>query len=189
MRLPNESGIRRVQERVGYSDPANPYVTVFYDDVVWPDGRHGRYNRIVEGSGLPGVVVLPITDGHVGLVQVDRYPVNRRLWEAPRGFGDGPDPASDARRELREETGWDALKLIDLGSIYLNSGLLAGEVRVFAATVEGVSLAPKEGDETTAVALFTPDQLTEMLLGGELPDAATQSALLLACARGLISLG
>lgn len=180
-----ESEIRRVTERVGYADPKNPYVTLFYDDVRWPDGRTGRYTRIVEGRGLPGVAVLPIAGNQVGLTLVDRYPVNRRLWEAPRGFGEGSDPEADAVRELREETGWTAREMVDIGVTYLNSGLLAGEVHLFLAFVDPAVTAI-EFDESIRVGLFEVSEVMRMYQAGDLPDAATQCLLLGGLSRGIL---
>lgn len=181
-----ESGIRRVTERVGYADPDNPYVTVFYDDVRWPDGRTGRYTRIIEGRGVPGVAVLPIVGHQVGLILVDRYPVNRRLWEAPRGFGEGSDPEADAFRELREETGWTAREMVDIGVTYLNSGLLAGEVHLYLAHVDDPGGSARF-DETIRVERFDLNEVIHMYQIGDLPDAATQCLLLGAISRGILN--
>jgi ADP-ribose pyrophosphatase len=186
MSSPAESGIRRLTERVGYADPDNPYVTVFYDDVEWPDGQTGRYTRIIEGRGVPGVAVLPIVREQVGLILVDRYPVNRRLWEAPRGFGDGSDPEADALRELRDETGWTPRELVDVGITYLNSGLLAGEVHLYLAHVDDPVVKARL-DESIRVELFDLNQVMRMYRTGDLPDAATQCLLLSAFARGIFS--
>ena len=185
MNPPVESGIRRVTERIGYADPENPYVTLFYDDVQWPDGRKGRYTRIVESRGVPGVAVLPIVGDQIGLILVDRYPVNRRLWEAPRGFGEGSDPEADALRELREETGWTAREMIGIGVTYLNSGLLAGEVHLYLAHVDHAVVAA-ELDESIRINLFDVDEVMGMYRAGDLPDAATQCLLLGALSRGVL---
>ncbi|WP_162529828.1 NUDIX hydrolase [Nocardioides caldifontis] len=185
---PEPSRIRRVRSRLQYADEENPYVRVYYDEVEWPDGRRGRYNRVVEGAGVPGVAVLPLVGGGVGLVQVDRYPVGMRLWEVPRGFGEG-EPEADARRELLEETGWSAIELIDLGQIYLNSGLLAGHVRLFAAKVDGgAALAGARDDEAVEVAVLPVDTVRSLLEEGSLPDAVTQAVILQASLRGLLDL-
>jgi ADP-ribose pyrophosphatase len=185
MRSRAKSGIRRLTERVGYADPDNPYVTLFYDDVQWPDGKTGRYTRIIEGRGLPGVAVLPVLGDMVGLILIDRYPVDRRLWEAPRGFGEGADPEADAVRELREETGWTAHEMVDIGVTYLNSGLLAGEVRLFIARVDHAGVATKL-DESIRLGLFDANEVMRMYRAGDLPDAATQCLLLGAISRGIL---
>jgi ADP-ribose pyrophosphatase len=184
---PSECRIIRRASRLAYTDPENPHVSVYYDDVEWPDGRPGRYNRIVEGEGHPGVGVLPIHAEGIGLVRVDRYPVGRRLWEIPRGFGECPDAAEDARRELAEETGWQARELIRLGAVFSNSGLLSGQVELFAAMVGDATPEP-DGLEITDVAIFSEADIRIGLVEGRLPDAITQSALLLASMRKLIRL-
>ncbi|MGL5823497.1 MAG: NUDIX hydrolase [Nocardioides sp.] len=181
-----KSEIRRIREHTAYATPENPHVTLYYDDVEWPDGRRGRYNRIIEGTGHSGVVILPILPSGIGMVLVDRYPVNRQLWELPRGFGDVSDPVKDAKRELLEETGWSAASITDLGSIYLNSGLLAGDVRVFAARIDGTQASEQTDHEARARRVVPLPELKNMVTEGDIPDAASQSAILLAMLSGLL---
>lgn len=171
-----------------YADPANPWVSVYFDEVEWPDGRRGRYNRVVEGSGHPGVAILPILADSIGLIQVDRYPVGLRVWEIPRGFGEGPDADVEARRELNEETGWQASELIRLGDVHLNSGLLAGSVTVFAALVDEDS-GRRSDDEALCVSTFSVAEVKEAIRQGFIHDAVTTTALLLAEVHGLLTLG
>src|SRR5713226_3868749 len=130
--------IKRVEEILAYSHPENPWLKLYFDRVEFPGGAIGRYNRIVECEGRNGVAILPLYSFFVGLVRQFRYPVGSFLWEIPRGFGGDNGTARQALKELSEETGIHVgpERLVNLGTIYPNSGLLASEVQLFAVLVE-----------------------------------------------------
>lgn len=177
--------ISRIQEVEAYNEPNNPWVKVYFDRVRFPNGKEGRFNRIIEGSGQPGVVVLPLSSAGVGLVRQYRYPIGQEVWELPRGFGEGPDPSVDARRELKEETGLEAEELIPLGVVYPNSGILAMEARLFAARCQPVTEEPLD-DEVSRFRWFRKSELLEKIDSGEINDAFTLAAVQRALLRGLL---
>jgi len=109
-----------VEEVVVYEDPANKWLRLRFDRVLFPGGKTGRYNIVEEfgpARGQPGVVVLPITPrGELVLIRQYRYPVGAwSLMELPRG---GPEPSrtslQQARAELEEETGYGGGEWIPL---------------------------------------------------------------------------
>lgn len=88
------------------------------DDIELPNGKHA-YREVCEHVG--GVGVLPIDEnGNVVLVRQYRYPYGEVIYEIPAGKMDhGPENAElCGRRELREETGFTAGRMIPLGAIY-----------------------------------------------------------------------
>jgi ADP-ribose pyrophosphatase len=182
--------IERLEEILAYADPDNPWVRVYFDRVRFPDGREGRYNRIVAGDGRPGVAILPIApDGRVALVRQPRYAMGEARWEIPRGYGEAPDPADDALRELREETGLAPVgALVDLGAVWPDTAVLSTAVRLFAATVDPAAPAGPTDGEILALRWFEPEALAAMLLDGTLADALTGVAALRAQLRGLLRL-
>jgi ADP-ribose pyrophosphatase len=181
------SKIRTVEEQLVYSDPDNPWLKLYFDRVEFPDGSRGRYNRIIEGTGDPGVAVLPIASIGVGLVLQYRYAIADHVWEIPRGYGDGPDSASEARREFLEETGLQPLELIGLGSIHPNSAIFATRVELFAAQCEPAHSEPTIGGrEQTELKWFSIEEAMTAVATGKISDAITLSALLRARLRGLI---
>ena len=79
------------------------------DHVTLPNGNDTTREYIRHPGAVAIVPVLP--DGRVVLVKQCRYPLATLLWEIPAGKLDhGPeeDPAECAKRELSEETGYDA---------------------------------------------------------------------------------
>jgi ADP-ribose pyrophosphatase len=182
-----ESKIRTIEEQLVYSEPDNPWLKLYFDRVEFPDGSSGRYNRIIEGTGDPGVAVLPISSSGIGLVLQYRYAVAQHVWEIPRGYGDSADPAGEARRELLEETGLQPVELIDLGTIHPNSAVLATRIALYAARCEPGQAGPTiDGQEQLEFKWFAVEDAMRAVDTGEIADAITLSALLRARLRGLI---
>lgn len=170
---------------------ANPWVEVYFDHVEAsrPDIR--RYTRIVEAGGRCGVVVLPLHDDNIGMVEVFRYPIGKTVWELPRGFGDTDDPVIDAQREIEEETTLrkGGYVLHRLGAVHANSGLVTNQAMLFAAVCseEFPSGKPKD-PEVESFEWFSSHKVADMIRSGVLTDGFTFAALLRATQEGLIEL-
>jgi ADP-ribose pyrophosphatase len=103
------------------------------DDVRMPSGRK-TVREVVEHPG--SVIVLPVTvDDDVLFVRQYRYAVDERVIELPAGLVDkGEDPEEAARRELSEETGYEAGEVRLLGSAYVSPGYTREQSHFFVAT-------------------------------------------------------
>jgi len=171
------------------------YVVVIRDPVRFPSGSRGTYLRIFERAalddGVAGVAVIPYYDGHVWMRSVFRHATRSWETEIPRGFkepGEGID--ASARRELSEELGADAAELRSLGSIYANSGLLAGRIEiVWTALSAPPRMTPGERTEAFGELIkASQSDLRGLIERGEIRDGITLAALLLAQSHGLLSL-
>ena len=91
------------------------------DDVRMPSGRK-TVREVIEHPG--SVIVLPVTvDDDILLIRQYRYAVDERVIELPAGLIDpGEEPEIAARRELEEETGYEAGEVRLLGSAYASPG-------------------------------------------------------------------
>lgn len=179
--------IKRIRENLAYSSADNPWVKLYFDSVRFPNGVEGKYNRVVESEGRPGVVVLPIMDDKVCLVQQYRYPIGKSLWEIPRGFGESIDSQVDAARELAEETGIRHARIIDAGCLHPNSGLLSSSVILYIAIVGQDTEEPFSTHEVESKKWVRVSELWSMISDGQITDCFTLSAMAIAQARGLLS--
>lgn len=159
---------RRRARRVAYQ---NPWVTVWHDDVVRPDGGPGIYGVVHFASLAAGVVALD-HDDRVLLVGQHRYTIDAYSWEIPEGgVPAGEDPLEGARRELREETGVVAAGWRELGRFHLSNSVTdeAGVLYV-ASDLAGGTAAP-EATEDLAVRWVPFEEALAMTLDGRITDA------------------
>jgi 8-oxo-dGTP pyrophosphatase MutT (NUDIX family) len=159
---------RRRARRVAYE---NPWLTVWHDDVVRPDGNPGVYGVVHFASLAVGIVALD-ADDRVALVGQHRYPLDTYSWEIPEGgVPAGEDPLDGARRELREETGVVATGWREIGRFHLSNSVTDEAGVLFLATgLTQVAAAP-EATEELAVRWLPFEEVLAMTLDGRITDA------------------
>jgi hypothetical protein len=174
--------IRRLGENCILS---NRFITLFDDDVSFGDGSRGRYLRIVESGGDPGVAALALCAESIALVRAYRYPIGAWEWGIPRGFAHGQSSELSIRAELVEELGQEPEHLEPLGTVTPNSGLLASVVCLFIATYRTpvTSPASKEISETRWA---TTAQVLDEIRAGHIIDGFTLAAVGLGLVTGVL---
>lgn len=148
------------------------------DRVEMPDGSTAE--RVVVEH--PGAVVIVPLDGHgnVLLVRQPRYAANRKeLLELPAGTREpNEEPETTARRELREETGFDTRDLIPLGGFYSAPGFLSEYLHLFAARDLFASKAEPDEDEFLSMQPTSLYNVSNLIRSGEIEDAKSIAGLL-----------
>ena len=154
-------------------------VRVRLDDARLPNGKLAK-REVVEHPG--GVAVLPLLpDGRVYCVRQFRYPFGEVLLEIPAGkleYGEAHLPA--ALRELKEEVGAVPTRLDYLGKLYPSPGYAAEVLHLYLARDLTVGTPCPDEDEFLQVELLPLATLVDMACSGELPDAKTAAAVLMA---------
>jgi ADP-ribose pyrophosphatase len=101
-------------------------------EVVWRGRfieakRLGKWEYVSRTRGVGAAVVLAVDEDHVLLVEQYRVPIGARCIELPAGLvGDdeeGEEAAAAAIRELEEETGYRAERMVDLGRFHASPGM------------------------------------------------------------------
>lgn len=180
----DNADIVTVASRVVYE---NRWMRVREDDIQRSDGSPGIYG-VVEKPDF--VIILPVQDGVVHLVEQFRYPIKRRLWELPQGSWQGvPDanPEDLARGELEEETGLIAGSIQAIGELYPLYGMVTQKGRVFFATdLRSGNRRPDPEEQDLVTRAFELSAVEAMILNGQIQDAGTVAAIGLARLRKLI---
>ena len=142
-----------------------------------PDGR--VVNRDVLRH--PGAsAILPILpDGRIILIEQHRAALGHNLLEIPAGLiEEGEKPIECARREIREETGFEAGELIPLREILPATGFSDEKMYIFLAEQLKFVGQDTDEDEWVKVHAVSPRAAKELLENGEIIDGKTVVALL-----------
>lgn len=157
------------------------------DRVRFPDGSIGEL-EMIRHPGAAAVVALdpPGSSGEPGqpivvLLRQYRYAAGGFVWEVPAGkLDDREPPERCALRELEEETGLRAGRLERLTTIYTTPGFTDEVIHLFLARDLTRGRAGHEACEFIERHDIALARAVDMVVGGEITDAKTICALLLA---------
>ncbi|HEX6043595.1 MAG TPA: NUDIX hydrolase [Pyrinomonadaceae bacterium] len=147
------------------------------------EGEKTYQREVVHHHG--SAVILPVfDDGTVALVRQYRHPAVRYLLEAPAGTLDnGERPDDGAARELEEELGLVAGRMEKLSEFFVSPGFCEEKMWVFLATDLTEGKQQLDEDEILDLVRMPIDEALEMITSGEIQDAKTIIALMLAAPR------
>jgi ADP-ribose pyrophosphatase len=149
------------------------------DQVRLPNGYTTQLDII---DHRPSVTLIPIDqEGLIWFVRQYRHPASKSLLELPAGVAEPDEPPEiSAQRELREETGMAAGNLRRIGSFYLAPGYSSEFMYTYLATE--LYHSPLEGDidEFLSIEKIHPGQAAELIANGQIQDAKSLAAFLLA---------
>jgi ADP-ribose pyrophosphatase len=147
------------------------------------EGELTYQREVVHHHG--SAVILPVFDDNtVALVRQYRHPAVRYLLEAPAGtLANGERPDAGAARELQEELGLTAGRLEKLSEFFVSPGFCEEKMWVFLATELTEGKQQLEEDEVLDVVRMPLADALEMITSGEIQDAKTIIALMLAAPR------
>jgi ADP-ribose pyrophosphatase len=133
-------------------------------------------------------VVALTEDDQVLIVRQYRPAVERYTLELPSGLVDpGETPAEAAKRELLEETGYEAPAVEDLGPMLPDTGRLGN--RIYTCVAKGVRRVPGRSPEEGIEVLTWPlDELSRATADGRFDHALHVAVVLIAMLKGGVRL-
>ena len=157
---------------------ASPFLKVRVETIDLPDGRRVEDFYQLEMPSF-ACIFAETEDGKVITYRQYRHGPKRIGLVFPGGHLDpGEDPLEAAKRELREETGFEGAEWQDLGGYMVNSNQGGAVSHMFRATGCRKVAEPHAGDlEESEVLFLTRTELLEAAARGEFA-LLTQIALL-----------
>jgi ADP-ribose pyrophosphatase len=158
-----------------------PWLTVGEQDVELPDGTViNGFSWIATRSFA---IVVPILDGgRTILLRSFKLGVGSVSLSVPAGYlEDGEEPLAGAKRELMEETGYEASEWIALGRFVVDGNYGSGHMHAFLATGARKVREPESGDHEEQELVIVPfAEALAKLRFGEVAQQSTAAALGLA---------
>ena len=146
---------------------------VFEGDVLLPDGRCSRQSWI---DHRPCIAVVPVNaEGKLVLIQQHRHATGGMIIEIPAGNMDRENETVEAcvQRELAEETGFQAGRLVKLFEGYLVPGYCNEYMYFFLALDLHPAALPADEDEYIRVMTTSFDEARRMIRERQIIDVKT----------------
>lgn len=151
----------------------NPWMKLREDIAEMPNGKTTLYG-VIECGECVGVLPF-IDDEHVVMVRQYRYVFGEdQRWEMPTGgVKPGETLEAAARRELREEVGYDAAELQHVSTYFTSKSIMREIGHLYLG--RGLTQVEAIPDETEflEVAIFPFEQVLQMVNDSEIRDSMT----------------
>ncbi|MDS1030113.1 NUDIX hydrolase [Bacillota bacterium LX-D] len=147
-------------------------IKVRLDEVKLLNGKYAK-REIVEHPGAAAIIALFPTN-EILLVKQYRKALEKTLYELPAGkLEKGELPEKSAARELLEETGIKAGKIIKVLSFYTSPGFCNETIYLFLAEDLQEKSQQLDEDEFLTIEKVPLTKAHSMILNGQIEDAKT----------------
>ncbi len=149
------------------------------DTLELPSGKKIDYHALEFPMKVAGV--LPVRDdGKILLTLQYRYMAKQLSWEIPAGnVPEDEDLVIGARRELIEETGYDADSFEHIYEFYPQIGRSNHYFNVYIARGLKQVSESFDTDEVSEIRWFSLDEILKMIIENEIVDGFTTTAILM----------
>jgi ADP-ribose pyrophosphatase len=151
----------------------NPWMKLREDIAEMPNGKTTMYG-VIECAECVGV--LPFIDAdHVVMVRQYRYVFGEvHRWEMPTGgVKPGESLREAARRELREEVGYEAAQLQHVSTYFTSKSIMREIAHLYLGRGLTQVEAVPDDTEFLEVAIFPFEEVLQMVLDSEIRDSMT----------------
>jgi ADP-ribose pyrophosphatase len=148
------------------------------DVAEMPNGKTTLYGVI---ECREGVGILPfLDDDRVVMVRQFRYPFGENhRWEMPTGGVEAGESLEEAaHRELREEIGYDAARLVHVSSFHTSNSILDEVAHLYLGDELTHAQAILDETEFLELAVFPFREVYDLVLASEFRDSLTIIAVL-----------
>lgn len=146
--------------------------------VELPNGKQASRD-IVQHNGAVAIIALN-DNGQILLVRQYRAPLKRVMLEIPAGrLETGEQPLQAAKRELSEETGFDAKDLRYIQPVAIAAGYSSEIIHIILATGLTAGMAHPDEDEFVSAEWMNIDEFCAAALEGKIEDSKTLIAALM----------
>ncbi len=160
---------------------AQPWLTVYSETIQLPSGRVVENFQTLEMPAY--VVIVAFTgDGQVITERNYKHGPRRVCLNLPAGYiSYSEQPLAAAKRELAEETGYEASEWVPLGTFVNDGNRGAGTGHFFLARDAHRVSEPNSGDlEDIEIHLVSPGDLADAIRKGDMPVLSNAAAFALA---------
>lgn len=129
----------------------------------------------------PIALVFPLTDSYeIYLISEYRYLLNKIVLQAVAGHVEKKETAiAAAKRELKEETGIQAMQLEEIARIETSGSVFRSKANLFLAKGLEIGDNKLDNDEEISVVKMPLEQAVEKVMLGEINHATTMIGILL----------
>lgn len=163
-------------------------VSLDIDTVEFPNGNVGELEMMRHPGAAAVVPFLDHPDSEdprIILIRQFRHATDGWLWEIPAGRREADEPPLvTANRELEEETGYRAGKMKHLTWIWTTPGFTDEVIHLYSAWELSEGATAHEADEVLELHTFRRSEAVQMILRGDITDAKTTVAILIASRPG-----
>ncbi|AWR98891.1 NUDIX hydrolase [Metallosphaera hakonensis] len=160
---------------------------VHVDKVVLPNHRE-RTVEYVKHRG--SVVLIPMLhEDEIVMIYQYRPVIGKWIYELPAGtMEEGEDPLATAKRELIEETGYEATSLTELLSFYPSPGITNEIMHIYLARDLRYVGAKPEEYEVIEVKPMKFNEIESLIMDGTIQDGKTVLGILYLKNKGIPNL-
>jgi 8-oxo-dGTP pyrophosphatase MutT (NUDIX family) len=156
----------------------NAWITIREDQVIKPSGGNGIYGVVSFKNIAIGIIPMD-NEGNTYLIGQYRYTLNEYSWEIPMGGGMiGIDLLESAKRELKEETGFKAIRWTEILKIHTSNSVTDEVGYVFVAEELEAGETEFEDTERLRIKKLPFSAALEMVMSGQITDGISIAGIL-----------
>ena len=156
----------------------NPWINLTEYQVITPAGTKGIYGKVHFKNIAVGVIAID-AENNTYLVGQYRFPLDLYSWEIPEGgCPEGTDWLEAAKRELKEETGFEAGKWTEILQMHVSNSVSDEFAVVYVAEEIIAGQSAPEETEDLQIKKMPFAQAVQWVMDGKITDSISVAAIL-----------